>query len=119
LWFKANVLSLNFNKTYYLQFWTKNYIDSTLDINCLNKNIANSSYTKFLGLMVDDNLTWNKLTDHLISKLKSVCYAITADNAMLSRKGLRMLYFSYVHSIISYGIIFWGNTPNRIKIFRI
>ena len=47
--FKANFLSLNFNKTYYSQFQTKNYIDNTSDINYLNKNIANSSYTKFLG----------------------------------------------------------------------
>jgi hypothetical protein len=115
LWFKGNFLSLNFNKTYYLQFQTKNYIDNTLDINYLNKNIANHSYTKFLGLMVDDNLTWNNHTDQLISKLNSACYAIGAVNAMLSGKGLRMLCFSYVRSII-YGIIFGGNS---IKIFRI
>ena len=37
---------------------------------------------------------------------------------MLSKKALRMLCFSRVHSIISYSIIFWGNTPNSIKIFR-
>jgi hypothetical protein len=29
-----------------------------------------------------------------------------------------MLYFSYAHSVISYGIIFWGNSGNSIKIFR-
>jgi len=28
------------------------------------------------------------------------------------------LYFSYVLSIISYGIIFWGNTGNGVKMFR-
>ena len=48
---------------HYLQFQTKNYIDNTLDINFLNKNIANNPYTKFLGLMIDDNLTWNSHTD--------------------------------------------------------
>jgi hypothetical protein len=55
LWFKANFLSLNFNKTYYSQFQTKNYIDNTSDINYLNKSITNHPYTKFLGLMVDNN----------------------------------------------------------------
>jgi hypothetical protein len=30
-----------------------------------------------------------------------------------------MLYFSYVHSFISYGIIFWGISENGIKIFRL
>jgi len=69
--------------------------------------------------MVDDNLTWNNHIDQLISKLKSACYATRAVNATLSSKGLRMLYFSYVCSIISYGLIFWENTPKSIKIFRI
>jgi hypothetical protein len=69
--------------------------------------------------VVDDTLTWNNHTGQLISRLNSACYAIRAVNAMLSRKALRMLYFSYVHSIISYRIILGGNTPNRIKIFRI
>jgi len=76
LWFKANFLSFNFNETYYLQFQTKNYIDNILDINYLNKNIANCPYTKFPGLMVDDNLAWKNNINQLISKLKSACYAI-------------------------------------------
>ena len=37
---------------------------------------------------------------------------------MLSRKALRILHFSYVHSVIFYGIIVWSNTPNGMKIFR-
>ena len=30
-----------------------------------------------------------------------------------------MIYFSYIHSIITYGIIFGGNSTSNIKIFRI
>ena len=30
-----------------------------------------------------------------------------------------MIYFFYIHSIITYGIIFWGNSTSSIKIFRI
>jgi len=116
-WFKANFLLFNLTKTYYLQFQTKNYIGNILDINYLNKPIANLSYTKFLGLVIDDTLIWNNYIDQLISRLNSACYAIRAVNAILSRKALWMLYFLYVHSIISYGIIFGGNTPTSIKIF--
>ena len=104
-WFKANFLLLNFNKTYYLEFRIENCIDSTLDINCFNKSIANVTHTKFLGLVIDDTLLWDNHTDQLISRQKSAYHAIIAVKAMLSRKDLRMLYFSYVHSIISSGII--------------
>jgi len=53
-WFKANFLSLNFNKTYYLEFRTKNCIDTTLDINYFNETIANVPNTQFLDLVTDD-----------------------------------------------------------------
>ena len=118
-WCKANFLLLKFNKTYYLEFRTKNCIDSTLNINYFNKSIANVPYTNFLGLVIDDTLTRDNHIDHLISRTNSAYYAIRAVTAMLPRKALRILHFSYVHSVIFYGIIFWCNTPNNIKIFRI
>jgi hypothetical protein len=30
-----------------------------------------------------------------------------------------MVYFAYSHSIMSYGIIFWGASPHSINIFRL
>jgi len=77
-----------------------------LYINYFNKNIGNIPYTNFLCFVTDDTLTWDNHIDQLISKLNSACYTITAVKAMLSRKALRMLYFSYVHSIIFYDIFF-------------
>ena len=68
--------------------------------------------------MIDGTLTGDNYIDQLISRWNSACYAIRALKAMLSRKALKMLDFSYVHSIISYGIIFGGNTPNSTTIFR-
>jgi len=37
----------------------------------------------------------------------------------MSQETLRMVYFAYIHSIMSYGIIFWGNQPYSDKIFKI
>jgi len=36
----------------------------------------------------------------------------------LSLDSLKLIYYSYFHSILTYGIIFWGNTPHRNVIFR-
>jgi len=82
-------------------------------------NPASVPYTKFLGVVIDNTLTWDNHIDQLISRFNSGCYAIRAVKTMLSRKALRMLYVSYVHSIISYSMMFWCNNPNGIKIFRI
>jgi len=37
----------------------------------------------------------------------------------MSMNVLRSTYFSYVHSIMSYGLIFWGNSTDSDDIFKI
>jgi hypothetical protein len=32
---------------------------------------------------------------------------------------LKMIYFSYIHSIITYGIIFWGNSTGSEEVFKL
>ena len=118
-WFKDSFLSFNFDKMHNLKIWTINYIDTTLRINLLNKTMANIPYTKLLCWMVDGTLTWDNYNDQFFSRLKSACYAIRVVKAVVSVKAVRMLYFSYAHSIVSFGIIFFGSTHNIIKIFRI
>jgi hypothetical protein len=31
----------------------------------------------------------------------------------MSLESMRMTYYSYIHSLLSYGIIFWGNAPHN------
>ena len=40
-------------------------------------------------------------------------------NSLLSREALKIIYFAYVHSLLTNGVIFWGNSVHSIKIFRI
>jgi hypothetical protein len=47
--FKANLLTLNFDKTYYLQFLTKNSSAMNKHIPYHNNQIVKSTNTKFLG----------------------------------------------------------------------
>ena len=61
---KASFLSLNFNKTYCLEFRTKNSVYTILDINYFNKTIVNIPYTKFVGVVIDDTLSFNNHIDH-------------------------------------------------------
>ena len=48
-----------------------------------------------------------------------VCFVIRMIQAVMSTEALRMVYFAYLHSIMSYGIMFWGNQPHSEKIFKI
>jgi len=110
-WFKLNQLVLNYYKTHYLQFNTKNSREYILKLNYQGNYVKSSPHTKFLGLIIVDSLSWKAHTDQMMSKLNTACFVIRSLQAIMSTETLRMVYFAYLHSIRSYGIIFWGNQP--------
>jgi hypothetical protein len=109
-WFKANSLTLNFDKTYFIKFLTKNCYAMDIHIDYCNNQITEATNTRFLGLIINNTL-WKGHVDWLMSKLSSACYAIRAIKPYMSQETLRMIYFSYFHSVMTYSIIFWGNSP--------
>jgi hypothetical protein len=46
-------------------------------------------------------------------------YAIRALSLIMSKESLLMTYYAYAHSIMSYGIVFWGNSTHGNQIFKI
>jgi len=90
-----------------------------LKLNYHGNYVKSSPHTKFLGLIIDDSCSWQAHIDQMMSKLNTACSVIRFLQAIMSTETLRMVYFAYVHSIMSYGIIFWGNQPYSEKIFKI
>jgi hypothetical protein len=64
--------------------------------------------------MLGTNLTWRNHIDYLHSKLCSASCAIRILKSFMPLSTLINTYFSYFHSIMSYGIIFWGTSPHSI-----
>jgi hypothetical protein len=84
-----------------------------------DKYIKNTNRTTFLGLILDNTLFWQPHLDKLSSKLSSASYIIRTLKPILTIKNLKVIYYSYVHSIISYGIIVWGNSSYNNIIFKL
>jgi hypothetical protein len=57
-WFSANLLSLNYDTTNFLQFRTKNYFGFDVIFEYNNKSIDTKLDTKLLGIIVDSTLQW-------------------------------------------------------------
>jgi len=118
-WFDTNLLSLNLDKTHYMQFVNKKSSPIDLNIRHGNKKIANTCTTKFLGLTLKNTLSWKTHIDTIVPKLSSATFAIRIVKPFLSQDTLKMIYYSYFHSIMTYGIIFWGNSHYSNTIFRL
>jgi len=102
-----------------MQFATKN--SSLIDLYITHgkkkkKKIANIFNTKFLGITQDNRLTWETHIDMFIPKLSSARVAV---RPFMSQESLKMVYYSYFHSIMMYGIIFCGNSYYSRNIFRL
>ena len=111
-WFKCNLLSLNLAKTHFIKFISKNNNPLEIVINYDNKSISAITYTRFLGLTVNCSLIWTNHIDLLTKKLSSTCYLNRNIKPYLSISALNMIYHSLFHSIMSCGIMFWGNSPH-------
>jgi hypothetical protein len=118
-WFNVNLLSLNYNKTKFIQFRTTNNQTTHLDISYNNRYIPNDTNTRFLGITIDSSLSWKEHIDKLMVKLSRACYAIKSLRPFIFHESLRMIYFSYFHTVMSYGIIFWENTLYSNNIFKL
>jgi hypothetical protein len=56
-WFQGNLLTLNCNKTHFMQFLNKNRMKE-IQIIVPNSIKTNISKTKFVGLIIDNTLLW-------------------------------------------------------------
>jgi hypothetical protein len=115
--FAANLLSFNFKKTLYVQFTTKNTSVNEISIGYNNTFISNTSNTKFLGLVITNS--WKDHITHLIPKLSKACYVLRRIRPFMSQDALKSVYYSYFHSLLTYGIIVWGNSSYSSHIFRL
>ena len=118
-WFHSNLLTLNYDKTYFLQFLTKTDCEINMQVSFGDKKIATARSLKFLGLTIDTTFTWEQHISELTTRLNKACYAIGLIKPFMSLDVLRSTYFAYVHSVISYGIIFWGNSWHSEEIFKV
>jgi hypothetical protein len=118
-WFSLNSLTLNLNKTNCLYFAKKLNLLNNLNITYRDTQIHNTGNVKFLGRIIDSTLSWKDHINQLAIKLSSAVYAIRILSSVVSQENPLMIYYAYVHSIMPYGIIFWGNSTYSNLIYKI
>jgi hypothetical protein len=117
-WFSSNSLTLNLTKTNWVHFSSEPNTSININMNYRGIEINSMNTVKFLGLIIESTLTWKEHITYIATKLSSASYAIRTLTSIMSREGLLMTYYAYAHSIMSYGIVFWGNSTYSDQIFR-
>ena len=106
-WFQANRLLINIKKTKYMLFKPRQK-RQTLDhltVKLCDHTLAQESETVFLGVILDEHLSWKSHIAYLASKVSRCLGVISKSNFCLYKSALRTLYFSLVHPYLQYCII--------------
>ena len=111
-WFKANQLSLNMEKTTMIKFWP----DTTpFEIHIGDTIIKTSKFMKFLGVTIDENLTWSCHTDNLLDKLLANKRLLQNAKKLLTNATLKLIYYAHIHSHLIYSLSVWGSMISKKK----
>ena len=122
-WMIANKLSLNASKTKCMLFRsTKSKTPpSDQSISLRKLDIEQVSSFKFLGVHIDEHLTWSVQAKHVLNKLRSGLAAARRVKPFLNQGTLITLYHSLMGSHLQHCISSWyyGNTTITNKLQKL
>jgi len=114
IWFKANKLALNINKTKYMIFTNNEIKTDHLSLTIENITLEQVSSYKFLGIHIDCRMSWECHISYINKKIACGLYALNSLKHFLPSYNLTMIYLSIVHSHLTYGCLLWGNSKKQL-----
>lgn len=99
-----NDLVFNESKTKLMVFGNKRELVSGFP------GLETTESVKYLGLTLDNNLSWNGHVDSLCLKLSSSVFAIKRTKAVSTQEAAKIAYHSLFESHLRYGVIAWGSS---------
>ena len=110
-WLCANKLTLNLNKTKYMVYQLRQkfdynvYFRITLD----GQYIEQAFSVKYLGLMIDNNLSWHDHIEYIVGKISKNINILFKVKSFLNFHSLISLYYALVYPCLTHGSILWAN----------
>ena len=110
-WFIVNKLSLNLTKTKFMIFKPRQkarHPDVQLTLN--NRCIEQVNETVFLGVILDETLSWKSHISHVANKISKSIGIIFRSSFYLFDISLRILYYSIIYPYLEYCNLVWAST---------
>ena len=113
----------NTDKTLYVAFRTPNSLPppAALSIQLKNKHLKRVNSCKFLGLTINEHLSWKPHMQWLLQKLRCSYHVINKVIEYLDKSSLLTLYYSLINSYVQYCVISWchGNVSMIQKLQKV
>ncbi len=113
-WLKVNKLTLNVEKTKCMQFHKRKDV-TNINLSINNTSIEQVKHFTFLGITLDENLTWKHHTDMITTKLSKIIGILHRLKYIYPKQILLTIYNSLFVPHINYGSLVWGTTITRLN----
>ena len=110
-WLAANKLIINLEKTHLMLFTNKAH-QGNVSINANGHTINEITEIKFLGVMLDNKLSWKAHIKYISSKISKSVSILKMLKFFFPSRILKSLYYSFVYPYFSYCNIIWGGAAN-------
>lgn len=112
-WVNSNKLSLNISKTNYMIFRSKGKkLSVDFELKICGTVIERVSHTKFLGIMLDEKLLWDRHVQFIKPKMAKGIGILCKARKILNQKVLVTLYNSIIYPYLSYCVEVWGTAAD-------
>ena len=120
-WFKDNKLTVNTKKSSFTIFTTSHIRNNTIfpdSIIVNNERILISNSTKYLGVTIDQDLSWKEHIQDLCNTLKGMFSVFYNIRSYLTIEHIKTIYYALIYSRIKYGLAVYGSA-NKIIINKV
>jgi hypothetical protein len=119
-WLRANRISLNTKKTEIIIFRSKfREITTNLNFRLSGQKLNLSKSVKYLGLILDENLTWQSQINILKMKLSRATGLLAKIRHLIGSFAIKSIYSAIFHSNLLYGCQLWGQKYESIAIKKL
>ena len=108
-WLKVNKLSLNIKKTHFMCFSAKNKSRPGISLQIDGEAIAEVNKSKFLGVVIDNKLSWKDHISFVCRKVARGIGVIIKARKVLHNESLKCLYYSFMYPYMIYCNQVWGS----------
>ena len=101
-WLKVNKISLNVKKTHYMILTSKRTPKPDHVIKIEGHKLDEVQITNFLGVYLDNNISWKRHIDYISGKVSRAIRMIVKARKFLTCESLKILYYSFVYPFLIY-----------------
>ena len=120
VWLRANKISLNTSKTEIVLFRSKRKtITKKLNFRISGQNIPISKSVKYLGVMLNENLSWDSHMAYILPKLNRGLGLLSKIRYYVPKFLLRTIYFCLFNSHLIYASQIWAQQKTILQKLQI